>query len=61
VIATLRGAMDDLGELDLEPIDQRAELFGIDLAVVQALNFSNRELIQDHARSIRTNVLHVKC
>jgi hypothetical protein len=34
MVATLRGAMDDLGELDLEPIDQRAQLFGIDLAVV---------------------------
>jgi hypothetical protein len=60
MVAPLLGAIDDAAELELEPIDHRAELSGVDLAVVQPLNFPNRKLVQDHANIVQMFVANVK-
>jgi hypothetical protein len=60
VIAPLLGAIDDAAELELQPIDHRAELLGVDLALVQPLNLPNRKLVQDHANIVQMFVGNVK-
>jgi hypothetical protein len=60
MVATLLGAIDHLAELELQPIDRRAELSGIDLALVEVFNLPNRKLVEDHANIVQMFVGNVK-
>jgi hypothetical protein len=46
------GVADDPAELELKTIDGRGKLAGIDRRIVQVFNLANRELVQDHGRSV---------
>jgi hypothetical protein len=50
----------DPAELELESIDGRGKLLGIDLPIVQVFNLANRELVQDHERSVHLFEHNVK-
>jgi hypothetical protein len=60
VVALLLGVIDDPAELELETIDGRGKLLGIDLPVVQGFNLANRELVQDHGRIVHLFADNVK-
>jgi hypothetical protein len=55
------GVIDDPAELELETIDGRGKLLGIDLRIVQVFNLANRELVQDHGRIVHLFDRPVKC
>jgi hypothetical protein len=60
MVTALLGPVDDTAELELQPIDGRAELFGIDLAVVHLLNLIQSQPAQCHAQSVQMFASNVK-
>jgi hypothetical protein len=44
MVTALLGPVDDTAELELQPIDGRAELFGVNLSVVHLLNLIQSQL-----------------
>jgi hypothetical protein len=60
VVTVVPGVIDDPAELELESIDGRGKLLGIDLPIVQVFNLANRELVQDHERSVHLFEHNVK-